>query len=174
MKFQGRDLDHVSNYSLPFPSAFVWFPWGLRKDDQSLQVGEGEAGTELSLQTGWWPRLSTIPLSRFLAPHPHPRRRVRQVEGGLPRGDVQKCPRMPLPARCLTEGSCSWLASLCSPRLQACVFLEVMEMHFLKMLSNTKPWSLPSSLASQKLLIPITSSLLPRPIRGNVTLTESQ
>ena len=85
------------------------------------------------------------------------------MEGGLLRGEAQRCPRMPLPARCLTEGSCSWLASLCSPHLQACVFLEVMEMQFLKMLSNTRPWSLPSTLASQKLFVPITSSVLPDP-----------
>lgn len=93
MNFQGRDLDCVSNYSLPFPSAFVWFPWGLRKDDQSLQVGEGEAGTELSLQTGWWLRPSTVPPSRFLSPHPHPRRHVRQVEGGLTKGRGSEMPQ---------------------------------------------------------------------------------
>ena len=38
-----------------------------------LQVGEGGAGTELSLQTDWWLRPSTDPPSRFLAPHLTPK-----------------------------------------------------------------------------------------------------
>lgn len=42
-----------------------------------------------------------------------------------------------LPCWLSHRSSCTWLASLCSPHLQACMFLEVMEMHFLKMLDNS-------------------------------------
>lgn len=43
---------------------------------------------------------------------------------------------MLLPAHCLMV-SCSWLTSLWPLHRQVCVFLEVMEMHFLKMLDKS-------------------------------------
>ena len=121
---------------------------GLPGAQENMSILAGRAGLvpTLSPQTGWWRGEMLEP---FLLPgFPQPPREkkgasmkgrcgVRGEYGGayyqVP-GVV--CPRVPLPARCF-RASCTWLTSLWPPHPQACVFLEVMEMHFLKMLGNS-------------------------------------